>query len=205
MVRTWSHKNADARKARLIITPLRLTQAALRIYTSHLFKYLNGPLRKTETYGLGKKAHPLPETMMMLDEAIKKLRLVYLSSEQASIKAGESTSGPSKRLYRGMKMLDVGNDFMSERRGGTEIAPMSTTTDLPTAIRYGLSPESLLFVLAVDNFVQMGADLQWVSCFPTEAEVVFPPLTYLQPTGRTQTMTLQDKTFKIVEVTPHLA
>ena len=142
---------------------------------------------------------------MLLDEAIKKLRAVYVSSEQALVRAGGSRSGASKRLYRGMKMLDVGDEFMDERRGGTEVAPMSTTTELSTAIHYGLSPESLLFVLLVDNFMQMGADLQWVSCFPAEAEVVFPPLTYLQPTGRTQTVTLQDKTFKIVEVRPHLA
>ena len=185
-------------------------QAALRIYTSHLFKYLNGPLRQTETYGPGKKAHPLPETMIILDEAIKKLRAVYIATESAMRSAAEADGKvPLKkqiRLYRGMKSLSIGNEFMDERRGGTELAPsMLTTTDLSTAVHYGLSSDSLLFVLKVDNYMQMGADLQWVSCFPAEAEVVFPPLTYLQPTGSTQTVSLQANTFKIVEVTPHLA
>ena len=32
----------------------------------------------------------------------------------------------------------------------------------------------------------MGADVQWLSAFPGEAEILYPPLTYLQPTGRSQ-------------------
>ena len=31
--------------------------------------------------------------------------------------------------------------------------------------------------------MQYGADLQWLSAFPSEAEVLYPPLSYLQPTG----------------------
>ena len=47
---------------------------------------------------------------------------------------------------------------------------MSTTTDLQVAVRYGLGPRSLLFVLTCDNFMQYGAELQWLSAFPGEAE-----------------------------------
>ena len=32
----------------------------------------------------------------------------------------------------------------------------------------------------------MGADVQWLSAFPGEAEILYPPLTYLKPTGRLQ-------------------
>ena len=124
---------------------------------------------------------------------------------------------------------------------------MSTTTDLQVAVRYGLGPRSLLFVLTCENFMQYGAELQWLSAFPAEAEahatlphlcilyplvrehaylhkqpcvstctctgtgtctdryhppaqVCYPPFTYLQPTGRVQSIRAADQSFKIVEV-----
>ena len=36
-----------------------------------------------------------------------------------------------------------------------------------------------------------GAPLQWLSAFPAEAELLFPPLTFLKPTGRTQEVVLK--------------
>ena len=107
--------------------------------------------------------------MSDLAEGIKRLRAAYVAFEKGSATVGAERR--QMRLYRGMKMLDVGDTFMHERQGGTEIAPMSTTTELEVAVHYGLSPESLLFVLAIDNAVQMGADVQWLGAFPAEAEV----------------------------------
>ena len=52
---------------------------------------------------------------------------------------------------------------------------MSTTTDMRVAVHYGLSAGSLLFLLKVDNFLQYGAELQWLSAFPGEAEVNAQP------------------------------
>ena len=48
---------------------------------------------------------------------------------------------------------------------------MSTTTDLSVAVRYGMSRGSMLFLIKVDNFLQYGAELTWLSAFPSEAEV----------------------------------
>ena len=31
--------------------------------------------------------------------------------------------------------------------------------------------------------MSMGADVQWLSAFPDEAEFLYPPLTYLKPTS----------------------
>ena len=59
------------------------------------------------------------------------------------------------RLYRGMRNLDVTDDFMDGRAGGTEVAPMSTTTDISIAAQYGLSKGSLLFMIKVQNFMQV--------------------------------------------------
>ena len=93
---------------------------------AHL-RYLNGPLRDTKTFGKGKKPHPVPVTMMYISEGIKKLRAVYLNnlanSEEKEV-----------RLYRGMRNLDVTGEFMKDRAGGTEVAPMSTTTDIKIAV-----------------------------------------------------------------------
>ena len=59
-------------------------------------------------------------------------------------------------------------------------------------------------MIKVQNFMQYGAELQWLSAFPGEAEVCFPPLTYIQPTGRTQIIRIGGNAFKVVEVVPHL-
>ena len=40
---------------------------------------------------------------------------------------------------------------------------------------------------------------------PPILQVAFPPLTYLQPTGRVQHIELGTNRFKVVEVAPHIA
>ena len=61
---------------------------------------------------------------------------------------------------------------------------MSTTADLAIAVQYSLSESSLLFRIVTNSFMQRGADLQFLSAFPGEAEYLYPPLTFLRPTGR---------------------
>ena len=86
-----------------------------------------------------------------------------------------------------------------------QVAPMSTTTDLRVATSYSLHGNgSLLLKLKVSNFMQMGANLKWISAFPNEAEVLFPPLTYLHPTGRKQHIVVGKYSFDVLEFEPHL-
>ena len=68
-------------------------------------------------------------------------------------------------------------------QGGTELAPMSTTSDLSVAMRYSASSTDVLLRLITESFMQRGPDICFLSAFPGEAEFLFPPLTYLQPTG----------------------
>ncbi|KAL3915538.1 MAG: hypothetical protein SGPRY_007183 [Prymnesium sp.] len=96
-----------------------------------------------------------------------------------------------------MRDLALAQDFMSDNRGGTEASPMSATYDIRIAAKYGLSRSTLLFKIKVTNILQFGADLQWLSAFPGEAEVCYPPLTYLQPTGQMQVVKLGNITFTI--------
>ena len=48
-----------------------------------------------------------------------------------------------------------------------------------------------------------GADISWLSAFPGEAECLYPPLTYLRPTGASTVLRIagREETITIVEVT----
>jgi len=85
-------------------------------------------------------------------------------------------------LWRGMRNLEVSEDFI--RLGGSERAVMSTTTDESVAIRYGMSTNSLVFKIVASSFMQRGASIGYLSAFPAESEMCYPPLTYLRPTGK---------------------
>lgn len=179
--------------------------AALRLYTTLAFKYINSPLRSLDVYYHQYKAHPLPLTVATVAEGIRKLRAAY------AVKVGNDEIPPVASLWRGMKNLRMGEDFMlrdenGKCKGGTELAPMSTTTDLAVAARYASSNDSLLLKISLDNFMQYGAELKWLSAFPGEDEVLYPPLTYLQPTDKPpQTVELPGgQKYTVYEVKPTL-
>ena len=60
-----------------------------------------------------------------------------------------------------------------------------------------------LLRILVANAVQYGADVAWLSVNPAEYEVIFPPLTYLQPTGRFEVVRADGGArLTVVEVVP---
>ena len=91
------------------------------------------------------------------------------------------------------------------QEGGTELGFMSTTTDLSVAVKYSLSATSLIFKIVPSNFMSAGADISWLSAFPQESEILYPPLTFIEPTGRTETISIGDYNIFVVEVIPTLA
>ena len=147
---------------------------ALRLYTTRAFLLINIPLRDLGRHERG-EAHPLPVTVAFLAEAIRRLRAV--GAKQANARSPVV-------LYRGLANRTVPPAFFKE--GGTEYAPMSTTNDLSVAVRYSASRSSVLLRMVTKSFIERGADISYLSAFPGEAEVLFPPLTYLKPTGRTE-------------------
>ena len=164
---------------------------ALRLYTSKAFRYINDPLRQ------GRK-HPMPATVMFLQEGLKKLR------RNNADELRDSTS-----LWRGFKNLQVQQKFLDG--GGTELALMSTSSDLQTAAKYSCDcgqkdEKALILKLKIDknNFMSYGAGLKWLSVFPGEEERLFPPLTFLSPTNRIIKETVEGVKFTIVEVEPRL-
>lgn len=181
--------------------------AAIRLYTTSAFQYINTPLRKNS--GLNdenSKPHPFPITVSFIDEGIKLLRGQTSESFRDSIPSAKSSVKDFGYLYRGIRNTRIDEHFLEERRGGTELGLMSTTRDLKTAVAYSKSDEgcSLLFKIKVENMKQLGADVSWLSAFPTEEEILYPPLTFLQPTGRVETTSIDNTMFTIVEIQPHV-
>jgi hypothetical protein len=171
---------------------------ALRLYTTLAHSSINDPLRSKERCS---DPCPLPATTRFAYDATKKLR---------ALNAGASNC-KNMVLWRGMRDLKVTDDFLAQ--GGTELGFMSTTRQVDVAVRYSLSSVErgqalLLFKILVPIFVSSGAELRWVSAFPREDEVLFPPLTFLQPTGRVDRLEAQrggrQVHITVVEVVPHV-
>jgi hypothetical protein len=147
--------------------------AALRIYTSKSFWRINSPLRNRE------KPHPFPATTLLITRALSKLRAVHAGGVTAA--ANSATEQPTE-FWRGMKDLRVTPEFM--RFGGTELGCMSTTTDLETSVGYACSKCPLVFKIVSTSWTNRGCDIKWLSMYPDEAEVLYPPLTYLKPISK---------------------
>ena len=122
-----------------------------------------------------------------------------------------------------MRDLRVNERFLSQ--GGSELAPMSATSDLSVAVQYARSDvggsqggtdgdsfngssfrrsnASLLFRIQAHSFMEHGANLAFLSIFPQEAEYCYPPMTYLRPTGRLHTVVFDSVRYTVVDVQPH--
>ena len=58
---------------------------------------------------------------------------------------------------------------------------MSTSESLDIIAAYALSKCPLLFRIKIESPMDRGANIRWLSAYPEEDEVLYPPLTYLQP------------------------
>jgi hypothetical protein len=197
-----SRKNADGTGMRLadfVAHPnakkCKLNEAhvaALRLYTTMAFRTINNGLRDQERFQAG-LPHALPVTVAFIKEALGKLRAVAGSSREANTEVA---------LYRGMAGMRVNENFLQQGKGGTELAPMSTTSSLKIAMQYSASQNALLLRLRTSNFMVRGPDISFLSAFPAEQEFLFPPLTYLAPTGEMQTLRVDDARFTVIDVQP---
>ena len=91
-------------------------------------------------------------------------------------------------------------------KGGTELAPMSTTKDLATAIKFSSKgARSVLLRVRTTGFMNRGAQLGWLSVFPFEVEYLYQPATFLKP-PRDEPYVFQigKITFQVVDVEPQL-
>ena len=162
--------------------------AAIRLYSTAAFKSINNPLRDRRRTA----PHPLPATVYFLAEAMKRLRTVT---------AGSADAHRTLDLWRGMAQTRFGSSNFFQT-GGTELAPMSTTSDAAVAVAYAASARALVFKVRSTSFMDRGADISWCSAFPGEKEFLYPPLTYLKPTGRREVVKEGAAEFEVVEVAP---
>jgi len=170
----------------------RLNQAdvlAQRLYTTPAFQTINNNMRDQERFREG-RPHPLPITVLLIKRALGKMRAV----------GAAEGANDCVVLYRGMRTLRVQDTFLDV--GGTELAPMSTTSSLKVAMMYSVSENSLLLRLKTTNFMNRGPDVSWLSAFPGELEFLFPPLTYVQPVDEPQKLRVDDVTYTVVDVLP---
>ena len=166
--------------------------AALRFYTTAGYQSINNPLRDQKRFER-EEMHPLPITVTLIRTAIGKLRVIEADGDQ---------SNTTVDLYRGMRNVDVQGQFMEGLRGGTELAPMSTTSSLKIAMQYAASEHSVLMRLRTKNFMVRAPDISFLSAFPAEKEFLYPPLTYLQPTGDVEKLRVDDANFLVIDVEP---
>ena len=168
--------------------------AALRLYTTPASESINVPLRDLARRERG-EPHPLPVTVMLISKGVSKLRAVSNISEESPWKDID--------LYCGMRNRELPEEFFP--RGDTRLDLMSTTPYLDVALRYAASRPSLqgvIFRLRMQGSPERGADLTFLSAFPDKRESLFPPLSYLEPTGWKGTVHLGDATFTVVEGEP---
>ena len=144
---------------------------ALRLYTGPLFVKYNGLLRGSvstvpflismcKTLCMG---NSYPTTIHTLSAAI-----IKLSKLQSACTLYRAPGGALPK------------SFWRAPRGGIEPAFMSTTTNREEAMHYARrSPSKILFEVQ-QGMVARGASVAWLSQYPTEEEILFPPLTVLE-------------------------
>ena len=176
---------------------------ALRLYTTAAFRTVNTRLRDAVASSGGlsterktPRPHPLPCTVAFLKDGLMKLRNTHVDRGQAT---------EAIDLWRGLKDMTLSDAFVSA--GGTEVAPMSTTKDWKVALGYSRSRAPLVFKIRSNCFANRGADISFLSAFPAEQEFLYPPLTFLRPTGWCKEVSLGDEhgTIKVVEMEPNLS
>ncbi len=171
-----------------------------------MFASLNNPLRQFKRDERGdfllplqmEKPHNFPVTIAYIDDGIRKLRAV----DAAKLSSKNESTGKLQDpvvLWRGMRNIKVSEEFVTY--GGVEMAPMSTSYSLDTAIHYASKGDAnIIFRIVSSSFMERGANIEFLSSFPREQECLFPPLTFLSPTGRSQRI----GPMLVVEVTPRL-
>lgn len=146
---------------------------AARLYTGPMFKKYNEVLRNPKAFTIEN-------------------RFIYTIHVFASCIIKLSRIHSVATVYRGIKGGLLPSCFLNAdkygTKGGVESGFMSTTTNQSVAFKYAAISDKddtkASYIFEIDEgAIDRGADISWLSQYPQEAEVVFPPLTSLQVIG----------------------
>ena len=85
-------------------------------------------------------------------------------------------------------------------------SPMSTSDDVQVALNYSKEHKNrVIFKIVTHGFMEQGAPIRWLSAFPGESEYLYPPLTYLQPTGNVELVISSGVQYRVIEAVPNIA
>jgi hypothetical protein len=154
---------------------------AARLYTGPMFMKYNAVLR-----GLGEKG--LPNSGKALEDRMTELCVDsrYVTTLHCINSAIVKLSRLAKpqTVYRGLSGRVLPSEFWrGQGHGGVEFAFMSTTADRKVAMQYAKaeSEKAASCVMEVQmGMIDRGADLSWLSQYPDEHEITFPPYTGLE-------------------------
>jgi hypothetical protein len=187
----------------------------LRLYTSSTYKRINDALRGVcscrACAGRGNMSdmsrgsstqhihYPFPVTIVAIDQGLKMLRAATKETIYSDLDGDKVVF-----FWRGIADMAITDAFVREG-GGSELACMSTSTSQEKAVEFATSNCPLIMRLVTTGFLQRGADVSFLSVYPDEKEVLYPPLTHLAPRGRPRTETFGDYKCQVIDVTPTFA
>jgi len=146
---------------------------ALRLYTGPMYIKYNNRLRPNGgSDGLGPGTGYVTTIHAVVSGVIKLARVWQLPE--------------NRKVYRGVFSGNLPSSFLKADkygcRGAVEYALMSTTTKKEVAVQYAGGGRPTIFEIDVGQ-VDRGASLSWLSQYPSEEEVVMPPLSNLEVVG----------------------
>ena len=169
---------------------------SLRLYTGPCFQCYNGKLRalnpdiETSTGAGAKPQLRRAATRKALDTPGERRYTTTIHAIASGlIKIAHVSKLPEDRkVYRGMAGVVLPERFRvtdeNGCRGGVELGFLSTSTDKDQALHYIDMSRGLPTLFEIElGQVDRGGDLEWASQFPTEKEVLLPPLSNLEVVG----------------------
>ncbi len=138
--------------------------ASLRFYSSPSFPAVTIPLRDPAR----STKHPLAAITYCIFTGIKKQLTLGTEDEEAAVE--------EKNFWRGFSDLEISESF--QKLGGTEYAPMSTSTDPAVAVGYAVRKSqtdgALLMRIVTKNNLERGIVVFFCSPCPPVLVCTFP-------------------------------
>mmetsp|Transcript_13701 Transcript_13701/g.31604 ORF Transcript_13701/g.31604 Transcript_13701/m.31604 type:complete len:911 (-) Transcript_13701:444-3176(-) len=173
----------------------------LRLYTGPMYWLYNKSLRD---YLI--KSEPLSPSRQSGRERMKFVTTIRMIASGIVKLSKLSCLPPDRKVYRGLANVKLPVFMVSSDplgfRGAVEPAFMSTTTDKRVAMRYldlkkDVSPKILEMEVGQ---IDRGANVAWLSQYPAENEILYPPLSNLEIIGPLRTELIESKEVIMISV-----